>query len=638
MNSSRKKKPKTASFDKNTVRRLMSCMRGYRATNVLIVICILLSAVASAASSMFLENLIDDYILPLLKTTHPVYTSLIRVLIVMGIIYLAGTIGTLVYNRLAVTVAQGTLKSIRDDMFTKMQQLPIRFFDRHAHGDIMSLYTNDTDTLRQMIAQSLPQFISSALTMAAVFCCMLYISVWLTLVVVICIVVIMKIIGVVAARSGKYFSAQQTALADVDGYVEEMINGQKVIKVFCHEEESVAGLRQRNEEWRKNSAAANAQASSILPLMNAFGYVLYIILAIIGGCMAIAGVGNYGVIAGSNTVTLGMIASFLTLSRNFINPLSQISNQMNSVITALAGAGRIFAFMEEQPEADEGTVTLVDAEVSEDGGIREADRRTGQWAWKQPRRDGTVSFTKLTGAIAMDHVDFGYDPEKIVLHDITLTARPGEKIAFVGATGAGKTTITNLINRFYDIEDGKIRYDGININEIKKHDLRRSLGVVLQEVNLFTGTVMENIRFGRPDADDGECIAAARLANADNFIRMLPNGYDTVITGDGAGLSQGQRQLISIARAAVSDPPVMILDEATSSIDTRTEKLVQDGMDRLMEGRTVFVIAHRLSTVRNADVIIVLDHGTIIEQGSHEALLEQKGMYYQLCTGAFELE
>jgi ATP-binding cassette subfamily B multidrug efflux pump len=616
----------------------MDYMRRYRATNILIAVCILISAVASAASSMFLENLIDDYIMPLLGTSHPVYTSLIRALVIMAVIYLAGTIGTLVYNRLAVTVAQGTLKSIRDDMFTKMQKLPIRFFDTHSHGDIMSLYTNDTDTLRQMIAQSLPQFISSAFTMVAVFCCMLYISVWLTLVVVVCIFLILKIVGAVARKSGSYFRAQQTALANVDGYVEEMINGQKVIKVFCHEEKSVEGLRKRNNDWRVNSTEANAQANSIMPLMNAFGYALYIVLALIGGYMAIAGAGNFGILSGSNTLTLGMIASFLTLSRSFVNPLSQISNQMNSVITALAGAARIFAFMDEEPETDDGYVTLVNAEIADDGSVRESDKRTGKWAWKHPHHTGTLSYTKLTGAITMDHVDFGYVPEKIVLHDITLTARPGQKIAFVGATGAGKTTITNLINRFYDIEDGKIRYDGININKIKKYDLRRSLGVVLQEVNLFTGTVMDNIRFGKPEATDEECIAAAKLANADGFIRMLPDGYQTVLTGGGAGLSQGQRQLISIARAAVSDPPVMILDEATSSIDTRTEKLVQDGMDRLMEGRTVFVIAHRLSTVRNADEIIVLDHGRIIEQGNHEELIRQKGMYYQLYTGAFELD
>ncbi|MGI6205296.1 MAG: ABC transporter ATP-binding protein [Anaerovoracaceae bacterium] len=635
---SNKKGTTLSSIDGSTVRRLMLYMNKYRATNILVAVCILISAVASAASSMFLENLIDDYILPLLGTSNPVYTNLIRALVIMAVIYIAGTIGTLIYNRLAVTVAQGTLKNIRDDMFTKMEKLPIRFFDTHTHGDIMSLYTNDTDTLRQMIAQSLPQFISSAFTMVAVFACMLYISVWLTLAVVVFIFIVLKIIGVVAGRSGQYFRAQQAALADVDGYVEEMINGQKVIKVFCHEEQSVEGLRKRNEEWRKNSTAANGQANSIMPLMNASGYALYIVLALIGGYMAIAGVGNFGVISGSNTITLGMIASFLTLSRSFINPLSQISNQMNSVITALAGAQRIFKFMDEEPEIDDGFVTLVNASIADDGSISESEQRTGEWAWKYPHSDGTVTYTRLNGSITMDHVDFGYDPEKIVLHDITLTARPGQKIAFVGATGAGKTTITNLINRFYDIEDGKIRYDGININKIKKYDLRRSLGVVLQDVHLFTGTVMENIRFGKPDATDEECIEAAKLANADNFIRMLPEGYDTVLSGGGADLSQGQMQLISIARAAVSDPPVMILDEATSSIDTRTEQLVQDGMDKLMEGRTVFVIAHRLSTVQNSDVIIVLDHGRIIEHGNHNELIEQKGMYYQLYSGAFELE
>ncbi|MGI6107769.1 MAG: ABC transporter ATP-binding protein [Lachnospiraceae bacterium] len=632
------KENKTRNFSGDTVRRLISYMRPYRKTNILIAVSILISAIASAASSMFLENLIDDYILPLLGTTHPVYTGLIRMLGIMAVIYAAGTLGTLVYNRLSVTVAQSTLKNIRDDMFTKMQKLPIRFFDTHSHGEIMSLYTNDTDTLRQMIAQSLPQFISSAFTMVAVFCCMLYISVWLTLATVVCIFAIIRVVKVVAAKSGTYFAAQQKTLAEVDGYVEEMINGQKVIKVFCHEKESVEGLRKRNEAWRENSTEANGHANSIMPLMNAFGYVLYIVLALIGGYMAIAGMRNFGVISGSNTLTLGMIASFLTLSRSFINPLSQISNQMNSVITALAGAERIFRMMDEKPEVDDGYVTLVNSRISDDGQIEETEERTGTWAWKHPHHDGTLSYTKLTGAITMDHVDFGYTPDKIVLHDITLRAMPGQKIAFVGATGAGKTTITNLINRFYDIGDGKIRYDNININKIKKYDLRRSLGVVLQDVNLFTGTVMDNIRFGKPDATDEECVAAAKLANADNFIRMLPDGYQTVLTGGGAGLSQGQRQLISIARAAVSDPPVMILDEATSSIDTRTEKLVQDGMDRLMEGRTVFVIAHRLSTVQNADDIIVLDHGRIIEEGNHDELIAKKGVYYQLYTGAFELE
>jgi ATP-binding cassette subfamily B multidrug efflux pump len=634
----KKNDTKTRAFDKETFKRLTSYLGKYRKQNIIIVFCILISAIASAASSMFLENLIDDFILPLLGTSNPVYTSLIHVLAIMAVIYLAGTLGTLVYNRLAVTVAQGALKSIRDDMFTKMQKLPIRFFDTHSHGEIMSLYTNDTDTLRQMIAQSLPQFISSAFTMVAVFCCMLYISVWLTLVTVVLLFFIIKAIGVVSNKGGKYFTAQQKSISEVDGYVEEMVNGQKVIKVFCHENESIEGLRKKNNEWKENSTKANAEANSIMPVMNAFGYMLYVVLALIGGYMAIAGTGNYGIFSGSGTMTLGMIASFLTLSRSLINPLSQISNQMNSVITAFAGARRIFAFMDEKPEEDNGYVTLVNANIAEDGTITESEKRTGQWAWKHPHHDGTLSYTKLTGAITMYHVDFGYTPDKMVLHDITLDAMPGQKIAFVGATGAGKTTITNLINRFYDIEDGKIRYDNININKIKKYDLRKSLAVVLQDVNLFTGTVMDNIRFGKPDATDEECINAAKLANADSFIRMLPQGYNTVLTGSGSGLSQGQRQLLSIARAAVADPPVMILDEATSSIDTRTEKLVQDGMDRLMEGRTVFVIAHRLATVRNADIIMVLDHGRIIERGSHDELIKQKGVYYQLYTGAFELE
>ncbi|MGN0184418.1 MAG: ABC transporter ATP-binding protein, partial [Aristaeellaceae bacterium] len=491
-------------------------------------------------------------------------------------------------------------------------------------------------TLRQMIAQSMAQLVSSVFTIAAVFVCMLYVSVWLTLVAVAVMFLILQIVKRVTGRIGVFFVMQQRTLADVNAYVEEMVNGQKVVKVFCHEEQAKAGLRQRNEAWARAAASANGYANSMMPMMNALGYVQYVIIAILGGYMAISGLTNLG-LQGAGTLSLGAIASFLTLSRNFNNPVSQISNQFNSIVTALAGASRIFAFMDEQPEADEGYVTLVNAEEV-DGALRECDRRTGTWAWKHPHHDGTLSYTRLEGRVVFDHVDFGYVPEKQVLHDVSLYAEPGQKIAFVGATGAGKTTITNLINRFYDIADGKIRYDGININKIRKADLRRSLGVVLQDVNLFTGTVMENLRYGKSDATDEECIAAAKLANADGFIRMLPQGYQTVLQGDGSGLSQGQRQLISIARAAVADPPVMILDEATSSIDTRTEALVQEGMDRLMKGRTVFVIAHRLSTVRNSDCIMVLDHGRIIERGSHEKLIAEKGTYYQLYTGAFELE
>ena len=625
-----------AKIDTKTLKRLLTYMKPYRGTMIVVTICILLSAVAGAVSSMFLQTLIDSYIVPLLGMDEPVFTGLIRTLLVLAVIYLIGTLSTLFYNRLMVTIAQGTLKTIRDEMFEKMQKLPIRFFDSHTHGDIMSLYTNDTDTLRQLIAQSMGQLISSAFTIVAVFFCMLYTSIGLTVVVCLALFLVMLPVKKLTMKIGGYFMAQQKSLADLNGYVEEMVNGQKVIKVFCHEQQNYQGLTQRNRIWAHNAENANGLANGMMPLMNAVGYLQYVIVAILGGYMAVAGLPNLS-LTGIGTLSLGMIASFLTLSRNFTNPITQISNQFNSIVMALAGAERIFAFMDEQPETDDGYVTLVNAREVK-GQLVETTARTGLWAWKHPHGDGTITYTKLEGRVVFDHVDFGYTPEKEVLHDITLYAEPGQKIAFVGATGAGKTTITNLINRFYDIADGKIRYDGININKIKKADLRRSLGIVLQDVNLFTGTVMENIRYGNPNATDEACIAAAKLANADNFIRMLPSGYDTVLEGDGSGLSQGQRQLISIARAAVSDPPVMILDEATSSIDTRTEALVQHGMDRLMEGRTVFVIAHRLSTVQNSDVIMVLDHGRIIERGSHEKLIEEKGTYYRLYTGAFELE
>ena len=625
-----------AKIDTKTLKRLLTYMKPYRGTMIVVTICILLSAVAGAVSSMFLQTLIDSYIVPLLGMDEPVFTGLIRTLIVLAVIYLIGTLSTLFYNRLMVTIAQGTLKTIRDEMFEKMQKLPILFFDSHTHGDIMSLYTNDTDTLRQLIAQSMGQLISSAFTIVAVFFCMLYTSIGLTVVVCLALFLVMLPVKKLTMKIGGYFMAQQKSLADLNGYVEEMVNGQKVIKVFCHEQQNYQGLTQRNRIWAHNAENANGLANGMMPLMNAVGYLQYVIVAILGGYMAVAGLPNLS-LTGIGTLSLGMIASFLTLSRNFTNPITQISNQFNSIVMALAGAERIFAFMDEQPETDDGYVTLVNAREVK-GRLVETTARTGLWAWKHPHGDGTITYTKLEGRVVFDHVDFGYTPEKEVLHDITLYAEPGQKIAFVGATGAGKTTITNLINRFYDIADGKIRYDGININKIKKADLRRSLGIVLQDVNLFTGTVMENIRYGNPNATDEACIAAAKLANADNFIRMLPSGYDTVLEGDGSGLSQGQRQLISIARAAVSDPPVMILDEATSSIDTRTEALVQHGMDRLMEGRTVFVIAHRLSTVQNSDVIMVLDHGRIIERGSHEKLIEEKGTYYRLYTGAFELE
>ena len=628
--------PEKTQFDWKTLKRLLSYMRQYRSTMILVTVCILLSAVASAASSMFLQTLIDDYIVPLVGQSQPVFTGLIRALLTIGGVYLVGILATWIYNRAMVTIAQGTLKTIRDEMFEKMQYLPIRYFDSHTNGDTMSLYTNDTDTLRQLIAQSMSQFISSIFTIVAVFFCMLYISVWLTLVVLVSLFFILKAVELVVKKTGKFFAAQQMTLAELDGYVEEMIGGQKVIKVFCHEEEAKAEFRKKNQAWQRNSAKANGHANAMMPMMNALGYFQYVIVAILGAYMAISGVMNLG-LTGTDTMTLGMIASFLTLSRSFTGPIAQISNQFNSIVTALAGASRIFRFMDEAPETDDGYVTLVNAK-EQDGALTECPEHTGLWAWEHPHGDGTVTYVPLEGRIVFDHVDFGYDPEKEILHDICLYAEPGQKVAFVGATGAGKTTITNLINRFYDIADGKIRYDGININKIKKADLRRSLGIVLQDVNLFTGTVMENLRYGNRNATDEQCIAAAKLANADGFIRMLPQGYDTVLKGDGSGLSQGQRQLISIARAAVADPPVMILDEATSSIDTRTEALVQSGMDKLMEGRTVFVIAHRLSTVQNSDVIMVLDHGRIIERGSHDKLIQEKGTYYQLYTGAFELE
>lgn len=623
-------------MDWKTAKRILSYLKQYKATLAIVIVCIILSAVASVASSLFIQTLIDDYITPLLGQSSPVFNGLVGALCMMGIIYLIGTIATWVYNRSMVTIAQGTLKQIRDEMFAKMQELPVRYFDSHTHGDIMSHYTNDTDTLRQMIAQSLAQLVSSVCTIVTVFCCMLYQSIYLTVVVLLIISLILRVVKRIAGRSGFFFIQQQETLGNLDGYIEEMVNGQKVIKVFCHEEISKTEFRKRNKAWESSSANANGYANAMMPMMNALGYVQYVVIAVIGAWMAITGAQNL-TIFGMNTVTLGMIASFLTLSRNFTNPISQLSNQFNSMVMALAGASRIFRLMDEEPETDNGYVTLVCAnEVN--GVLTESQEYTGMWAWKHPHGDGTTTLTKLEGKIVLDHVDFGYVPEKQVLHDITLYAQQGQKIAFVGATGAGKTTITNLINRFYDIDDGKIRYDGININKIRKADLRRSLGVVLQDVNLFTGTVMDNLRYGNLDATDDECIAAAKLANAHNFIMMLPDGYQTVLHGDGGGLSQGQRQLISIARAAVSNPPVMILDEATSSIDTRTEALVQSGMDRLMEGRTVFVIAHRLSTVMNSDVIIVLDHGRIIERGTHESLIEKKGTYYRLYTGAFELE
>ena len=627
---------KMPKLDWSALKKVFGYLKHYKWGLALVVVCILLNAVAGAASSLFLQTLIDKYILPMVGLENPEFAGLIRALITIGAVYLVGVATIWIYSQVMVTIAQGTLKRIRDDMFTKMQKLPISYFDTHSHGDIMSLYTNDTDTLRQMIAHSLANLLSSIFTIVAVFVSMLYISVWLTLIVL--AITFIALIGVknVAKKSGKYFVQQQKTLADLNGYIEEMVNGQKVIKVFNHEEKNKLELKSKNKAWKNAATLANGNAYSIMPIMNAVGYFQCVAIALIGGFMAINGTMNVCLV-GVNSLSLGMIASFLTLTQSFISPIAQISNQFNSIVTALAGASRIFKFMEEEPETDTGYVTLVNAKY-EDGKLVECDERTGIWAWRHPHLDGSITLTKLEGKVVFENVDFGYVPGKKVLKKISLYAEPGQKIAFVGATGAGKTTITNLLNRFYDIDGGKIRYDGINIKKIKKEDLRRSLGMVLQDVNLFTGTVMENLRYGNPNATDQDCIAAAKLANAHSFIQMLPEGYNTILEGDGSGLSQGQRQLLSIARAAVSNPPVMILDEATSSIDTRTEALVQDGMDKLMQGRTVFVIAHRLSTVQNSDVIMVLDHGEIIERGNHEKLISEHGTYYKLYTGAFELE
>lgn len=635
-NGNPKKMPGLKNIDKMTVKRLMGYLKKHRTKLMLVILCIAVSALASAGSSLFLGKLIDDYISPLLLMSVPDYSSLIRVIVFMAVIYMVGVVSGLLYNRLMAVISQSVLKEIRDEMFEHMQTLPIGYFDTHTHGDVMSHYTNDTDTLRQMISQSIPQVISSVVTIISVLVMMLVLSLPLTVFVVIAVLFILQVTGKVTGKSGSYFIKQQASIGNLNGYIEEMINGQKVVKVFCHEEKAKENFDIKNEELCVNATSANKYANILGPITNNMGYILYVLIAIVGGALGIYKVTNIS-LTGIGTVTLGTIASFLQLSRNFMQPLGHVSQQLSSVVMALAGASRIFELIDEKPEMDDGYVTLVNVEKV-NGELRETENRTHLWAWKHPHEDGTVTYTELKGQVVLDNVDFGYTQEKIVLHDIDIYAEPGQKVAFVGATGAGKTTITNLINRFYDIADGKIRYDGVNINKIKKSDLRRSLGVVLQDVNLFTGTVMDNIRYGRLDATDDECIKAAKLANADSFIRMLPEGYNTVLKGDGGGLSQGQRQLISIARAAVADPPVMILDEATSSIDTRTEAIVQKGMDALMEGRTVFVIAHRLSTVKNSDVIMVLEQGKIIERGSHERLIEKKGKYYQLYTGAFELE
>ena len=631
-----KKRMSVAKDTKGTVKRLLGYLGAYKIRFIFVIICIAISSGTVAYSALFIQGLIDNYITPLLTQSRADFSGLLHYLIKVAIILFAGVIASYLYNRFMVVIGQGILKKIRDEMFSHMQKLPIRYFDTHSHGDIMSHYTNDTDTLRQMISQSIPQLLNSVMTIIVVFISMLSISFWLTLIVIAFVFIILKVIGSVAGRSGKYFIKQQVSLGDVNGYVEEMINGQKVVKVFCHEEQAKAGFDLKNGELCVNATKANSYANILMPILNNIGFILYVVIAIVGGALGISGVTNIS-LTGVSVLTLGAIASFLQLSRSFVNPISQVSQQLNFVVMAIAGAERIFELLDEDVEEDDGNITLVRAR-KEGNALTECQERTGHWAWKVPQTDGSTELVEMLGHVEFHDVDFGYVPEKTVLHDITLYAEPGQKVAFVGATGAGKTTITNLINRFYDIQKGTITYDGLDIGRIKKADLRRSLGVVLQDVNLFTGTVMENIRYGKLYATDEECIAAAKLANADGFIRMLPNGYDTVLSGDGSGLSQGQRQLISIARAAVADPPVMILDEATSSIDTRTEAIVQRGMDALMKGRTVFVIAHRLSTVQNSDVIMVLEQGHIIERGSHDKLIEEKGKYYQLYTGAFELE
>lgn len=617
-------RPKVENPGKLFMRLLAYIMKNYAVHCILVVICIFITVLASVQGTWFMQTLIDGYILPLIGQADPDFSGLLHAIMRVAIFYLIGALASYIYTRIMVNVSQGTLKNLRDDMFTHMEELPIRYFDTHYHGDIMSTYTNDIDTLRQMISQSMPQFLNSIITIVSVFVSMLLLNVPLTIVTLLMIGVTLFATKKIGALSAKYFIAQQKDIATVNGYIEEMMNGQKVVKVFTHEEESIENFNRLNDQLFHSADNANKFGNILMPVNAQIGNISYVLCALVGGGLALNGVGGF---------TLGKLASFLTYNKSFSQPVNQLSMQLNNIVMALAGSERIFKLLDEEPEVDNGYVTLVRAR-KENGQIVESKERTGMWAWKHTHQaDGSVDYIELKGDVVFDDVNFGYNPDKIVLHNVDLYATPGQKIAFVGSTGAGKTTITNLINRFYDIQDGKIRYDGININKIKKDDLRHSLGIVLQDTHLFTATVMENIRYGKLDATDEEVIAAAKLANADTFIHQLPDGYNTLLTGDGANLSQGQRQLLAIARAAIADPPVLILDEATSSIDTRTEKIVQDGMDKLMAGRTTFVIAHRLSTVKNSDCIIVLEQGRVIERGNHDKLMEEKGKYYQLYTG-----